>query len=344
MKKIFLTTLITLLVTWGILALWPRPQAIAHNPFRKEAGALPNIIAHGGGNHEFPDNTLEAYYNAYSVTPDVIFETDISITKDGVLILTHDTTLDRKTTLQYATVSEIYYTDLVQDMVDFGYENPIEPRSNGFNVTGTLNRYTNYEGNPVTPLDVAYPDGVTARHDTKFLVTTLEELITSFPNSRMIVEVKQTGEVGLQAVEALIDLLDRLDPEYNTYARIALGSFHNDIYNQYVQLKNTTHPQLMFSPQEHSLLRFYILQHLRMTLFFRSPATSFELPMRQMNLSLTTNSVIQTARRHNIAVNYWTINDPDDMRYLIGRDVDGIMTDRVHLMQSILEEVEAGRD
>ncbi len=341
MKKILLTTLIVLLITWGILALWPRPQAIDTNPFRKEPGALPHIIAHGGGNHEFPDNTLEAYYNAYSVDANIILETDVALTQDGVLILTHDRTLDRKTTLQYATVSEINYSDLVADQIDFGYENPIEPRANGFNVTGTLNRYTNYKGEHVTPHDVTYPEGVYPRHETKFLVTTLEELIIAFPNTRIIVEIKQTRDVGARAVTAMIELFDRLDEDYNTYARIAVGSFHQDIYEQYVRLKETTHPQLLFSAQEHSLLRFYVLQHLRMTLFFASPATSFELPMRQMNLSLTTNSVIQTARRHNIAVNYWTINDPDDMRYLIGRDVDGIMTDRPQLMKSILEEIES---
>jgi glycerophosphoryl diester phosphodiesterase len=66
------------------------------NPMKKE-GDLPILIAHGGGNKEFPDNTLEAFYNAYGVDERVMMETDVSITKDGVLILSHDITLDSKT-------------------------------------------------------------------------------------------------------------------------------------------------------------------------------------------------------------------------------------------------------
>ena len=42
------------------------------------------------------DNTLEAFYNAYSVDPNFMIETDVSITKDELIILSHDITLDRK--------------------------------------------------------------------------------------------------------------------------------------------------------------------------------------------------------------------------------------------------------
>jgi glycerophosphoryl diester phosphodiesterase len=57
------------------------------NPLRVNRGDTPLLIAHGGGNQEFPDNTLEAYYHAYSIDPRVMLETDVNITKDGVIIL-----------------------------------------------------------------------------------------------------------------------------------------------------------------------------------------------------------------------------------------------------------------
>ena len=76
--------LAVLLLIWAVLALWPRPKNYAlENPMRTDRD-LPILIAHGGGNREFPDNTLEAFYNAYSVDPRVMMETDVSITKDGV--------------------------------------------------------------------------------------------------------------------------------------------------------------------------------------------------------------------------------------------------------------------
>jgi glycerophosphoryl diester phosphodiesterase len=330
---------LTIFIIWGLLALAPKPDVIENNPFIM-GNELPLIIAHGGGNLEFPDNTLEAYYHAYSVNPNVMLETDISLTKDGVLILSHDTTLDRKTTLQNAPIIEINYQDLVDNEIDFGYENPVEPRSNGFNVTGELVRYTNYLGTHVTPLDITYPDGITPRHEEKFLVTTLEELIIAFPNSKINVEIKQTNETGLKALEALIELMDRLDEDYQTYDRIVLATFHESIYEAMVDYQETTHETLLYSPQNKVVQRYYILQRLKLSLFFNESIAVLQVPVTYGNFDLATPSFIRTAQRHNIAVHYWTINDEETMRKLIELGVDGIMTDRVTLLNELLNDYE----
>ena len=95
--KIVGIAVLAIALAWLVLFLLPKPQNFAlTNPMLKD-GELPILIAHGGGNREFPDNTLEAFYNAYSVDPRVMMETDVSITKDGVVILSHDVRLDRKT-------------------------------------------------------------------------------------------------------------------------------------------------------------------------------------------------------------------------------------------------------
>jgi glycerophosphoryl diester phosphodiesterase len=36
-------------------------------------------------------------------------------------------------------------------------------------------------------------------------------------------------------------------------------------------------------------------------------------------------------------VQYWTINDPKEMRHLVGRKADGIMTDYVDRVKQALE-------
>ena len=96
--RIVLTVLAVLLIIYAVMGLLPRGKNYSPaNPMMKE-GDLPLLIAHGGGNKEFPDNTLEAFYNAYSVDKNVMMETDVSITKDGVLILSHDTTLTARPT------------------------------------------------------------------------------------------------------------------------------------------------------------------------------------------------------------------------------------------------------
>jgi glycerophosphoryl diester phosphodiesterase len=333
-RQIFLS----MLLVYGLIALFPRPQNFPnHNPLRVEKGDLPLIIAHGGGNLEFPDNTLEAYYHAYSIDNNVMLETDVNLTKDGVIILSHDRSLDQKTNLVDADIINTNYADLLANEVDFGYQNNISG-ANGYNTSREFFKYKNYQGNEVTPLDVIYPNGVNPRHPTKFLVSTLEELILRFPHNLINVEIKQTGSVGLSALEKVIEIMDELEISHQTYQRIVLATFHNEVYQAMENLQRTSHPQLMFSPEFNGVLSFFILQTTLMSVFYNQPIAVFQLPTQQLGLSLTTNLLINTAHMHNIAVHYWTINDEETMRMLIEKGVDGIMTDRPTLLFNILSE------
>ncbi|MDY0287442.1 MAG: glycerophosphodiester phosphodiesterase [Sphaerochaeta sp.] len=57
---------------------------------------LPRVVAHRGDSAHFPENTLEAFLSAYRMGVDVI-ETDVHLSRDGVLVIWHDETLDRNT-------------------------------------------------------------------------------------------------------------------------------------------------------------------------------------------------------------------------------------------------------
>ena len=327
----------SIILVFGLITVFPRPQNfVGENPLRVDKDELPLLIAHGGGNLEFPDNTLEAYYHAYSLNESVMLETDINLTKDGVVILSHDRSLDQKTNLTYADIIDTNYADLVDDEIDFGFNNPISG-ANGYNTSNTFNKYTNYLGQEVSPLDIDYPEGIEPRHPTKFLVSTLEELIIQFPTNLINVEIKQTGEVGLEALTKVIELMDELSEEYQTYQRIILASFHQEVYEALNQLKSTTHKQLMFSPEFNGVLSFFIMQTTFTSAFYTEPVAAFQLPTEQLGLSLTTKLLINTAHMHNIAVHYWTINDEETMRELIEKGVDGIMTDRPSLLQQVLD-------
>ncbi len=324
------------ILIFGLIAVLPRPQNFkGENPLRVGKNELPLLIAHGGGNLEFPDNTLEAYYHAFSLNESVMLETDVNLTKDGVVILSHDRSLDQKTNLTNADIIETNYIDLVDQEIDFGFNNPISG-ANGYNTSNTFIKYTNYLGQEVSPLDVTYPEGIEPRHPTKFLVSTLEELITLFPSNLINVEIKQTGEIGLNALDKVIELMDELSEEYQTYERIILASFHQEVYAELNRLKSTSHPQLMFSPEFNGVLSFFIMQTTLTSAFYTEPVAAFQLPTEQLGLSLTTSLLINTAHMHNIAVHYWTINDEATMRELIEKGVDGIMTDRPTLLQEVL--------
>jgi len=325
-----------ILSIYGLLAIFPRPQSIsAVNPLVISEESKPLLIAHGGGNKEFPDNTLEAFYNAYSIDSSVMMETDVSLTKDGVILLSHDVSLDRKTNLVNALIIETNYSDLIADEVDFGYSNSV---TGGINVSEEFTKYTNYLESEVTPLDINYPDGILPRHESVFLATTLEELITSFPDNFINVEIKQSGETGLLALQKVIELMEDLDEEYHTFSRIVLASFHKEVYEELENIQKNDHDNLLFSPATSGVTKYFVLHTLRLDVFFFDKIAVLQVPTDEYGLNLSTKAFIATAHKHNIAVHYWTIDDPEVMRMLIENGADGIMTNIPSLLQSVYDE------
>ena len=53
-------------------------------------------IAHQGGEDEFPSNTLYAFRKALAAGANML-ELDVGVTKDGQVVVMHDTTVDRIT-------------------------------------------------------------------------------------------------------------------------------------------------------------------------------------------------------------------------------------------------------
>ena len=323
--------LLCVLSLYLIIFLCPRTYNFkGENPMMKE-GEMPLLIAHGGGNREFPDNTLEAFYNAYSVDNNVMMETDVSITKDGVVILSHDTTLDRKTNV-IGNISDWNYIDLIAERVDFGYTNPTKNDI----LNGERKKFTTDEGKTVTPLDVEYPEGVAPRDSEIFYATTLEELIVSFPNNRINVEIKQEGELGKAAFREAIRLLEKHD----AFDRVVLASFHDEIYDEFRAWQRTADApaEFMYSPGTGGAIKYFVLYLTGLDIFFTDGMCVFQLPMEEMGVKLATKGVVRNAHKHNLAVHYWTINDKEDMRYLISIGADGIMTDYPHRLKEVYEE------
>ena len=326
--KKFLIVLLVLVVVYGAVALFPRFDNFKlENPMMK-AGELPILIAHGGGNREFPDNTLEAFYNAYSVDSRVMMETDVSITKDGVVILSHDTTLDRKTNVTGA-IADWNYADLMAQKVDFGYTNPT---SDGV-LTGERKHFKTDDGVEKYPTDVTYPEGVTPRDEKVFLATTLEELILAFPDNRINVEIKQSGETGMKALHEVIRLLE----VHDAFDRVVLASFHDEIYAEFKRMQKAGEvpDAFMYSPSTGGVVKFFALHLLGLDNFFTDKMCVFQLPTEEYGISLTGKSLINRAHAHNLAVHYWTINDPAEMRMLIENGADGIMTDYPHRLAEV---------
>ena len=322
--------LLIILAAYIVIALLPAPKNYeGENPMLRD-GELPIIIAHRGGRNEFPQNTLEAFYNAYSIDENVIMETDVNITKDGVLILLHNEYLDATTNVT-GLASDWNYSDLISQRVDFGYDNPtVDMQLSG------ERKYFTVDGEQRLPTDVKYPEGIEARDTEIYPATTLEELLVAFPNSRISVEIKQSGEVGLKAVSEAIRLIEK----YDAFDRVILASFHSDIFKEFRRLdkEGIVPDEFMYSPGIMGIVKYYLLMMLGLDSLYLDGVTLLQIPMEEYGINFATKRITRVAKEHNLAVHYWTVNDEEDMRTLIELGVDGIMTDNPSLLKKVLDE------
>jgi glycerophosphoryl diester phosphodiesterase len=63
-----------------------------------------------------------------------------------------------------------------------------------------------------------------------------------------------------------------------------------------------------------------------------------QVPHKRGRLTIVTRGLVRRAHRAGVHVHVWTIDDPDEMRALLDRGVDGLMTDRTDILRAVLTE------
>ncbi len=110
--------LILILLGAGLTALilWPVSPQPEHVFFSETPRSRAEVIAHGAGQGVQPPNTLPALATAVSMGADIL-EVDVQRTKDGILVLLHDDTLDRTTNISGA-IAEMTWAEVSQARAD----------------------------------------------------------------------------------------------------------------------------------------------------------------------------------------------------------------------------------
>lgn len=146
------------------------------------------IIAHRGGADEAPENTLYAFENAVSISPDVILELDVHFSKDEHIVVHHDSTVDR-TTNGTGAVKDLNFGEL--RALDAGY---------------------NFQD----------PKGDYIFRGKGIKIPTIIEVFDRYPETRMIIEVKPNErELGKRLYD-LAKKYNRLDKTIfgSTHSRV----------------------------------------------------------------------------------------------------------------------------
>ena len=179
------------------------------NPFIYDST---QISAHRSGAGIFPEETLLAFQNCVeSDAFDIdFFEFDLHITKDGVLVLLHDDELDRTSDCEYV----------------FGETN-VRPEDKTYEELRRLNMGAKYETDDG---QMPYADlhGDDVPEEIRILsLTDILDYLTKHGDFNYIIEVKNSGELGMQSVDILYSELKKRD----LLDHVIFGSFHGEVSN-----------------------------------------------------------------------------------------------------------------
>ena len=326
--KIIVSIIALLFVFMLVINIIPPKKNVEYSSFVVGDGELPLIAAHRGGGANNPENTLLAFREAVNTIGVDIIESDLYLTKDGYLVFSHNAYIDETCNINGSlSLEEVkalceqeenrhYISDMTLSQLrqyNFGYYFEDE---NGERI---YKDSTDLEG---LGLQIATADQL------------FNEFYESNPELRFIVEIKNGGEDGYKACRILYETLQQY-PEYLN--QIVIGTFHDEIEKE---LK-TYYPDLLRGAPVGPARQFVLTQYMGVNIFDKSDFACLQIPVSYnlgINIYLDSKSLISRAHRRNIAVQYWTINEADEMRHLIELGCDAIITDNPKLLKAVLEE------
>ena len=170
-------------------------------------------------------------------------------------------------------------------------------------------------------LDAGYrwtPDGgKTHPHRGQGLtVPSLREVFSALPGARMNLEIKTRDA-------ALSKPLCELVREHRMEHRVVVASFGQDAMDTF----RSACPGVATAATAEEARQLFRLTALFLDPLFKPRAEALQVPERLGNLEVLTPGFVRAARRLNLKIDVWTVNEPEDLKRLIALPVDGIMTD-----------------
>jgi len=303
-----------------LLLLAAAPAGAVNRWIQKDA---PLNIAHQGGEDEFPSNTLYAFRRAVRAGADML-ELDVGVTKDGKVIVMHDTTVDGKTnghgTVASKTLRQIkrldaayWFAPAKQD--HYGHDHA----ASAYRLRGVAS------GRRKAPKGFSAAD---------FRVPTLSEVMRAFPHTPINVEIKgRTPDEETSEYVQNAGVLARLLRDTRRRDLIVV-SFKQEAVDRFHKLL----PRIGVAPG---------IAGFGAWLGMNSPGpgvVAFQVPITYVfggtELKITTAEAIARAHRDGYAWQNWFGNgDPDapaTWRELIDICVDGTMTSHPRAYEKVL--------
>jgi glycerophosphoryl diester phosphodiesterase len=156
-------------------------------------------------------------------------------------------------------------------------------------------------------------------------VPTLAELFDAFPEVRFNIDVKSQG-----AVPVLADFI----AERDAWDRVLVGSFSRRRLSSF---RAATGGRVATSAHPLEVAAYLLSPTARLAqLLTPGRPAALQVPHRRGPLTIVTPGLVRRAHAAGLHVHVWTIDDPGEMKTLLDRGVDGIITDRTDILRDVL--------
>jgi len=253
----------------------------------------PLVYAHRGGAALRPENTIASFDYGLSLGADGL-EFDVRLSRDGVVVVHHDRTLER-TTNGAGDLSALSADELGR--LDAGHWfTPAESRRKAGGEPGPFPYRGQGHGIP-----------------------RLQQVLTRYPGVPLIIELKMNDpELARGTIEEV--------RAAGAVERVAIGSFGWRVLRATRRLE----PRIPTGASREEVRLALYRSWLRWPLGKES-YREFQVPERSGPTRIVSRRFIAHAHRAGLRVKVWTVNDPADMRRLLEWGVDGLISDRPDL-------------
>jgi glycerophosphoryl diester phosphodiesterase len=151
-----------------------------------------------------------------------------------------------------------------------------------------------------------------------------------------LLEIKNREENRELAAEKLVELIEN----HNMENKVIVASFSDEVNELFRELSDDS---IMTSTAVGETTKFVLMQKFKVGFLYKSEHAALHVPMDEnlgpLTIRMDRKHFIHEAHQHNMAVNFWTINDVDNMRRLIELGADGIITDSPDVLLELLEQM-----
>jgi glycerophosphoryl diester phosphodiesterase len=163
-------------------------------------------------------------------------------------------------------------------------------------------------------------------------IAALEEVFQRSSPMPMVLELKDREAAGTRAAAKLASLLER----YHLESWVLVACFDDATLAQF---RRASRGRVLTSTARRTTTAYVLLDRLWLDWLAPAGAAALQMPVAHSGLRLDRPGLVRAAHRRNMAVHYWTVNEPDEMRRLIRLGADGLITDRPDRLKAVLKEL-----